>query len=165
MNIRPEHGQSYRLEFAAYGPGLRGKPQKRFFESYRKSASRFHGSETYSAGKFRALIGIGAIVCCEVTIDDEHMADFGLELLEDNEGPFLGLLFFEGKALRLYVRDMVGVCFSAVKANNAALGFEGEGRLRICGWSGWPRVLSRLGLIVDENGFIREFQPAFGWKG
>jgi hypothetical protein len=151
MNIRPALGTSYRLE--SYGPFTSAFRRRRFYVSYRHACR----DATWSFTKFSTLIGEGTIVCTEVI--DTHgtvVARYGLEVMHDQIGNYVNILFLEGVGFHAYSRLVIEAIWQAARSLSEDPRAYLGGRQKA-----WKRFLKKHG-IRFEGCFICGRQEAFG---
>lgn len=172
MNIdRTEPGTSFRFVCEVYGPDLPSWQLRQFWRAYWRASDRLFDMVTF----FR-LARAGHIVCAWVAERDpdddvfDVVATFGLELMIDRHGqPYTQFIFFDrdpdGDQAPSRLLDMaplvVETCLRLSMTYKDAERFRGEMRLLLKGRRGWRRVVRRLGLVMDEEGWISENQEVF----
>lgn len=90
-------------------------------------------------------------------------AQIGVELLFDKDGPYLGILYYNGSVnMRVaeHVMYWLFVMLQKYKAQRG-LGPDEEAYVQVVGRPGWRRMIKRLGLYQDEDGFISDQQGVF----
>lgn len=93
------------------------------------------------------------------------LATFGLELLRDDRGPYVSFLYFEaqpGVRLAPIARAVIDTCHGFTRAMHEGAGGRGPARMLLKGRDGWQRLLPRMGIEIDPDGWISEDQEAFG---
>ena len=93
-------------------------------------------------------------------------ATFGLELMHDHRGPYVSFVYFEvqpGVRLRTIAVAVIGACHGFTRGMHDGHGGVGPARMLLRGRDGWQRLLPRLGIKIDPDGWISEDQEAFGY--
>lgn len=102
---------------------------------------------------------------------EDRAAQFGLELMADDEGPYISFLYYCGQVDMEGAAEIVAFTYRALQEykKGFGLGPEDEAWVRLIGRDGWKRVVRRLGLYMDDKGFISDQQRSaryglFRWK-
>ena len=80
-------------------------------------------------------------------------ARFGVELF----GGYVSMLYVEGSGMTRWIRELIDVLMRIGAANAR---FMEEPVLYIKGRPGWRRVIRRLGIEIDRDGFVAGWQEA-----
>jgi hypothetical protein len=156
------------FEFACLvlGPDMPAWQLRAFARAYDRA-----GDWRWSPRTFRRNVRDGHVICCVVVRQDLSVAaQFGIELMIDRDGwPFTQFLFFESapderrlRALQKLVPLVVETAWRISMAyKEAETAFPYKMRLLLIGRKGWRRVVKKLGLQMDEEGWITEDQEAF----
>ena len=144
----------------AYGPHLSGWTLQSFWRAYRDG-----GDDAYSQARFENLVRTGNIICFAIAGGGVVKAQFGLQLMRDRHGPYVQFIFFASDFARLELaRELpavVDTCLRTARLYKQAEKYKGDMRLLLVGRKGWRRVARRLGLVMDDRGWITENQKAF----
>jgi hypothetical protein len=123
------------------------------------------GDGKLSDADFEQLTRDGHIINCAV-FDEFCRAVFGLELMKDRDGPYTSFLFFDLWHGRLapIAETVIAMTYAVTRAYADGEGSTKPLRCLLRGRDGWERMVRRLGIEMDHNGWIREEQqsPRFG---
>lgn len=102
---------------------------------------------------------------------DGGSAQFGLELMADDEGPYLSFLYYAGNVDLEAAAEVVAFTYRALQEykKGFGLGPQDEAWVLLVGRPAWRRIVKRLGLYMDETCFISDQQRSaryglFGWQ-
>jgi hypothetical protein len=144
-----------------------------FWRAYQRGGDgKWSMSELYRAARDGHIYCAWVLEQNQEDGDYDVQAQFGIELMHDEEGlPYTHFLFFDrnpaiaGKPSLAKLRDMAPtVCFTAWQLAmhyRDAEGFNDNVRVRLKGRPGWRRVVERMGLVMDANGWISDNQEFF----
>lgn len=124
-------------------------------------AFQLGGDEFYKTWwEFMQDIRHGHIVPVVMWWDDGKAAQFGMELMADDNGPYISFLYYVGSVDGRSMNAIVAYLYAALQSYKQGFGMgpEDEAYVRIIGRPGWARWLKRLGLYMDETGFISDQQ-------
>lgn len=91
---------------------------------------------------------------------DNQAAQFGLELMADDNGPYLSFLYYCGAVDIEGAAAVVDYTYHALQhyKKGFGLGPDDEAWVLLVGRPAWRRVVRRLGLHMDDIGFISDQQ-------
>lgn len=102
----------------------------------------------------------GHIIPAVIDRDGQGVAQFGVELMRDSQGPYISLLYYCG-AFDLVMGGRLlrwlDVVLQQYK-HGFGLSIDQEAYCKIVGRDGWRRICRRLGVYMDEAGFISDQQ-------
>lgn len=156
MTLTLPHGENSDCEFFAYDKGIDILTLQAFYQAYEM------GSDGYYQNwwDFSREVRRGHIICVSIT-EPDYRSCFGLELMIDDEGPYLSMLFYVGRLTRKLVRELAWWLFQFAQHYKHEQGFDGYCRLLVGGRPGWRALIERMGLTIDPRGFIYEDQEGF----
>lgn len=156
-----------------FGPDLAPWLLSSFWRSYDNCASE---GDYFPDYEFKRLVRAGHILCAwvlephptDTSIDDWAVsAQFGVELMRDDQGPYTQFIFFdrdwadpERGPLMALLPEVVATCFEITRRYSEAENFTGTMRLRIAGRPGWRRIVKALGIEMHD-GWITDKQGCF----
>jgi hypothetical protein len=132
-----------------------------FRDSYLSS-----GDGKMSMADFDQLTREGHIINCAVFDEVFCFALFGLELMKDRDGPYTSFLYFDLWHGRLapIAETVIAMTYAVTRAYADAEGSSAPLRCLLRGRDGWERMVRRLGIEMDHDGWIREEQQ-YPWLG
>jgi hypothetical protein len=155
----------YRASAEILPPQMTAWRLRACFDAYERS-----GDGLYKLDEFASLVRGGHIINVVVLGPDQggqgkDFAIFGLELMKDRDGPYTQFLFFEQQRGRLkdVAALVIWITWSVSKAYHRAESDQPFARCLLKGRDGWPRMLRRFGITIDDRGMIHENQEAFGY--
>jgi hypothetical protein len=153
-SIEAGHGQSYDdgVTVHVHGPSLSDWKIRKAHQAY-----RIGGDGRYAYSRFKSYVRTHRIVVGEVELMGKTRAWFGVELLWNRHGPYASMLYICGSGMDVWIWDLI----DALKRIGAAhTAFLSEPKLYIRGRKGWARAIKRLGIEVDNQGFVWGWQEA-----
>ena len=97
-----------------------------------------------------------------IIVHGDEQTHFGLELLSHpkDHGPVFSLAYYAGEITADLVAELAFFLYNAMLYHKQELGTSRRGYLRIVGRPGWKRLISRIGVTMDDDGYIADDQPA-----
>lgn len=115
----------------------------------------------FSFWDFSRLVGQGHIICG--ILEDEAgevQCMFAIELMR-LPMPHLSFLYWVGPINAAILSEMMFWCWNALQLLKLGLPKPWEkGAVRVVGRKGWLRVMKRMGIAVDADGYVHEDQEA-----
>lgn len=166
ISSRPTSGPSCEV----LGPDMPSWMLRGFWRSYWNS-----GDRGFTMAEFFRLVRNGHVICCAAlepsgdrTDPWAVSADFGVELMADDKGPYTQFIFFnrdrtdpERGSLKTIGPAVIATCYEITRRYSDAENFHGTMRMYIAGRKGWRRMIAALGIEMHE-GWITDKQKAFG---
>lgn len=155
------HGTSSEVQASVLPAHCSAWQLRTLWQSYQAS-----GDGRYFEAQFKQMVRQAHIVPCVIFDERWTRAIFGLELMRDDDGPYTSFLFYEQIYGRLVpiARQVIDVCWRvAVAYHDADGGRPDPARLLLKGREGWQRLVPRLGVKIDGEGWISEDQERFGY--
>jgi hypothetical protein len=114
---------------------------------------RIGGDDKYVYSRFKSYVRMGHVVLGVIEDGGEVRARFGVELFDG----YVSMLYVEGSGMDRWIRELIDVLMRIGAANAR---FMEEPVLYIKGRPGWRRIIRRLGIEIDHNGFVAGWQEA-----
>lgn len=157
MSLSIPHGQNSNLSIAAVVPRtIDVMSMQLFYAAYQQGSDGF----LKSWWDFSHEVNSGHIVLATIDDEDEYRSVFGLELMHDREGPYLNLMFYVGRLSVRLVGELTWWIFEFAQLYKQQERADLV-RLKIGGRKGWRAFVKRMGLEMDQDGFISEYQEVF----
>lgn len=154
MNIRAVVGGGSQYKCLPFGPDMPRKRQRKWYSSYLISTVDLPPQSWVC---FSQRIEAGLIVPYEVRDERNFVVcAFGLEILQDKIGTYVGICYLEGIDFREYAGEVIHAIWRAARAFSID-----DPRCHIPGRRGWRRFLRRFGIRMEVNGFVNGRQEAF----
>lgn len=92
--------------------------------------------------------------------DQVHAAQLGVELMKDDDGPYIQLLYYNGDFTPTAAPFLAAWLHQILAHYKVSFGLsaDDEAWCLVKGRPGWRRVIRRLGLAQDEAGYISDQQ-------
>jgi hypothetical protein len=88
---------------------------------------------------------------------------FGIELMSHPEtgGPVFSVLYYTGELSGDLISELAFFLYDAMQHHKLSLhGHNKPGYLRVVGRKGWARLIRRIGVEIDDDGYIADDQDA-----
>lgn len=87
---------------------------------------------------------------------------FGIELMTHPKtgGPVFSVLYYTGELNGELVSELTFFLYQAMQNHKLDIHTQKHGYLRVIGRPGWKRLVKRIGVTMDDDGYISEDQPA-----
>lgn len=157
MNFVPVHGSSSSAYAVTYGPDTPAERLADFYQGYHYGTL---DAELMSRKKFTTLVRGGQVINSGVWQDGILKAIWGNEVNQVGDRRWLSFLYMTGQ---LPAPVLHKVALQTWKLARAAQCIDTAGRTRVYirGRKGWRRKLARIGLRVDEMGFVIDDEAGF----
>jgi len=88
--------------------------------------------------------------------------EFGIELMlhPQTGGPVFSVLYYTGELNGDLFSELVWFLYESMQNHKLAMHTQKHGFLRVIGRKGWARLIRRIGVEIDADGYISEDQPA-----
>lgn len=92
----------------------------------------------------------------------DNETQFGIELMKHPEtgGPVFSVLYYTGELNGQLLSELAFFLYESMQMHKRTLKLNTPGYLRVMGRPGWSRLIKRMGLEMDADGYIAEDQPA-----
>ena len=157
MNIALDLGSSSKPVALTYGPDMGLLLIADFYQAY------VYGTldvEPMPRDRFVEKIRAGELICSGVWDDDVLRLVWGNEVRNSINGRFLSFLFLMG-ALPMPVLHKMALQTWKIARLSGCVNLHGKTRVYIEGRKGWVRKLKKIGIRLDERGFVVEDEN--GW--
>jgi hypothetical protein len=91
----------------------------------------------------------------------DNETHFGIELMHHPEtgGPVFSVLYYTGELSGQLLSELAFYLYTSMQDHKRIMGTNAPGYLRVVGRRGWSRLIKRMGMEMDEDGYICEDQP------
>lgn len=156
MTLALPHGENSNIEFRAWPKDIDILTLQAFYQAYEMGGDG-HFQNWWD---FSAQVRKGHVICVSIE-EDDYRSCFGIELMKDEDGPYISFLFYVGRLTKKLVRELVFWLFMFMQHYKQEQHFDGDGRLYLGGRGGWQALVYKMGLTIDPFGFITENQEGF----
>jgi hypothetical protein len=166
MNMSAQPGKNCELRIVALEPHCGMREMQLAYAAFSRGGDEFYKNWW----DFQRDVRTGHIIPVIVTWGD-RWAQFGVELLKDDDGPYVSLLYYAGhfdRGMVWMVAAWIYQCLQRYKLQHG-MGRYDEAFCLIVGRPAWRRILKGIGLEMDEKGFVSDQQGVlshgiFGWQ-